>query len=190
MASDGITVNLEGVDQLKRALSAVAKQIRTKAVRGALREGGKVIQNAARANAPVLKTPRANRKPGTIKRNIIVRASKFARRNKDEGVYISVRPLKGARAKKLGAAGAENPNDPFYWWFVEFGTKARTHKPSKRKAMKIGDGFAMSARHPGNTGQKFMTRAAGSHGQAAIQRFMQSVVPQIEKFNRSAPRGR
>ena len=41
MASDGVTVKLEGVDELKRALADAAKQIRTKAVRGALRQAGK-----------------------------------------------------------------------------------------------------------------------------------------------------
>ena len=190
MASDGFTVRLEGVDQLKRALASVTKQIRTKAIRSALRDGGKVIQKAAQSNAPVLKTIQPNRRPGTIKRNIVVRASKFARRKKDEGVYISVRPLKGARQNKLGKAGANNPNDPFYWWFVEFGTKPRIHKANRRKAMKFGNQFATQVKHPGNKGQFFMTRAAKSHGQAAINAFMRSVVPKIEQFNKGAMRVR
>ena len=133
MASDGVTFKLEGVDELKRALADAAKQIRTKAVRGALRQAGNIIKKQAQSNAPILKSPTPNRKPGTIRRNITVRASKFARRNKDEGVYISVRPLRGSRQKKLGKAGANNPNDPFYWRFLEFGTKKiRARSPMRR----------------------------------------------------------
>ena len=47
MASDGVTVKLEGVDELKRALADAAKQIRTKAVRGALRQAGNIIKKQA-----------------------------------------------------------------------------------------------------------------------------------------------
>lgn len=163
--ADGFTVQLEGVDELKRALADVSKQIRTKAVRAALREGGKVIQREARSTVPVLKKPTPTRRPGTIKRNIVVRASKFARRDKNEGVYVSVRPLRGARTQKLGKASANNPNDPFYWWFVEFGTKFQKARP-------------------------FMRRAVDTHGQQAIKKFMQVAVPMIQKYNQRASRVR
>lgn len=178
-----VDVKLEGVDELKRALASVSKQIRTKAIRSALWEGGKVIRKAAQANAPMLRTKRPDRARGTIKKNIIVRFSKFAKRRKDEGVYISVRPLKGVRQKRLGKAGASNPNDPFYWWFVEFGTKPRVHRANRRKVMKFGNLFRKKIKHPGTDGEFFMTRAAKSHGQAAINAFMRSVVPKIEQFN-------
>jgi HK97 gp10 family phage protein len=157
--ADGVTVKLEGVADLKRALAEAAADIRRKAVRGALREAGKVIQAAARAAAPVLMVPTPYRKPGTIKRNIVVRASKFARRSGDEGVYINVRGIRGkARAAKLGKAGAKNPNDPYYWRFVELGTKKMAARP-------------------------FLRPAADRQGDAAIRKFMASVVPQIEKLN-------
>lgn len=157
--ADGFSVKLEGVEDLKRALSEASKTIRTKAVRGALREAGKVIQAAARAAAPVLSVPSKNRKPGTIKRNIVVRASKLARQAGSEGVYVSVRGIRGkARVKRLGKAGANNPNDPYYWRFVELGTRKMAAKP-------------------------FMQPAAESKGQQAVDKFMQSVVPQIEKLN-------
>lgn len=191
MAAEGVTVKLEGVDELKRALADVAKQIRTKAVRGALRQAGSIIKKQAQSNAPILKSPTPNRKPGTIRRNITVRASKFARRNKDEGVYISVRPLRGSRQKKLGKAGANNPNDPFYWRFLEFGTKAYVIKPTKgKKFLKFGGSFARSVKHPGIAAQRFMTRAADHRGKEAIAVFMREVIPQIEKFNARAGRVR
>jgi len=178
MAVDGITVKLEGLDDLKRALADAPKQIRTKAVRGALREAGNVIKKQAQINAPVLTAPVKNRKPGTIKRNISVRPSKFARRDGNDGVFVSVRPLRGSRQKKLGRAGANNPNDPFYWFFQEFGWQPRAPKKGRGpRAQRV-------------PGRYFMTAAAQARGQEAISTFMQRVIPQIEKLNARANRVR
>lgn len=164
--ADGMVVKLEGVDELKRALAGASAEIRKKAVRGALREAGKVIQAAAKLAAPVLAVPKKGRAAGTVRKNIVVRASKFARRTGDEGVYINVRGIRGAaRVKKLGQAGASNPNDPYYWRFLELGTKHMRARP-------------------------FLRTAAANKGQEAIARFMQSVVPQIEKLNEKANRVR
>lgn len=161
--AEGFTVKLEGVDDLKRALAEASSTIRTKAVRGALREAGKVIQAAAKAAAPVLSVPSKTRKPGTVRKNVVVRASKFARQTGNEGVYVNVRGIRGkARTAKLGKAGAKNPNDPFYWRFVEMGTSKMAARP-------------------------FLRPAAESKGQQAISTFMRSVVPQIEKLNRRKP---
>lgn len=157
--ADALQIKLEGVDELKRALAGAAVHIRTRAVRSALREAGKVIQAASRAAAPVLAVPTKRRLPGTVKRNIVVRASKFARAAGDEGVYVNVRGIRGkARVRRLGKAGASNPNDPFYWRFVELGTRKMAARP-------------------------FLRPAAESKGQEAINTFMRSVVPQIEKLN-------
>lgn len=157
--ADYLSIKLDGVEDLKQALAEAATTIRTKAVRGALREAGKVIQMAARASAPVLKVPTTTRNAGTVKKNIVVRASKFARQAGDEGVYINVRGIRGrARVKKLGRGGAKNPNDPYYWRFLEFGTRKMAARP-------------------------FLRPAATSKGPEAIRTFMDSVVPQIEKLN-------
>lgn len=157
--ADGFTVKLEGIDELKRRLDEASKTIRTKAVRGALRKAGQVISKAAKVAAPVLSVPTKTRKPGTVKKAIAVRNSKFARRSGDEGVFIGVRPLRGSRQKTLGKAGAKNPNDPYYWRFIEFGTKKMSARP-------------------------FLRKSADEHGEMAIKTFMDSVIPQIEKLNR------
>ena len=161
--ADVLSVRLDGVEDLKAALIDASRQIRTRAVRNALREAGKVIQTAARAAAPVLKVPTSRRNVGTVKKNILVRASKFARQAGDEGVYINVRGIRGkARVKKLGRGGARNPNDPYYWQFLEFGTRKMAARP-------------------------FLRPAATSKGPEAIRKFMDSVVPQIEKLNARKP---
>lgn len=158
MPSD-FEVKLTGIDELKRALNGASKTIRTKAVRAALRQAGKVIQQAARAKAPVLTVPTPYRSVGTVAKRITVRASKFARQGGNEGVYINVRPIAGkAQTKKFGRAGAKNPNDPFYWRFLEFGTKKMGARP-------------------------FLRPAAESSGNQAISVFMKAVIPQIERLN-------
>lgn len=156
--ADGFTVKLEGIDALKKALADATKTIRTKAVRSALRKAGQVVSKAAKQAAPVLRVPTKTRTPGTVKKAITVRGSKFARQAGDEGVFIGVRPLRGSRQKKLGKAGAKNPHDPYYWRFLEFGTKKLAARPYLRKA-------------------------ADEKGQEAIKAFMDAVVPQIEKLN-------
>lgn len=161
--ADGVTVKLEGVDALNKALAEATKQIRTKAVRSALRKAGQVISKEAKQAAPVLSAPTKTRKPGTVKKAIAVRASKFARQAGNEGVFINVRPLRGSRQKTLGKAGAKNPNDPFYWRFLEFGTAKMKARP-------------------------FLSPAAESKGNEAIKTFMDSVIPQIEKLNAKAKR--
>ena len=161
--ADGVTVKLEGVDALIKALAEATKQIRTKAVRAALRKAGQVISKEAKQAAPVLSAPTKTRKPGTVKKAIAVRASKFARQAGNEGVFINVRPLRGSRQKTLGKAGAKNPNDPFYWRFQEFGTVKMKARP-------------------------FLSPSAESKGNEAIKTFMDSVIPQIEKLNTKAKR--
>lgn len=159
MQSDVLLVKLDGIDDLRVAMAGAAKQIRTKAVRAALRAAARVIQADARARAPVLIVPTPFRRTGTVKRRITVRASKAARKDGNEGVYINVRPLRGkAQESKFGKAGAKNPNDPFYWRFLEFGTKKMAARP-------------------------FLRPAAESKGNEAIGVFMKSVVPAIERLN-------
>lgn len=182
--ADGVQIKLDGVDELKRALEALPAAIRTKAVRGALTAAGRVIQKQARINAPVLKSSTATRTAGTVRKAISVRRSRQRTRNADEGVFVGVRPLRGSRQNKLGRAGASNPNDPYYWWWVEFGTKPHTIKAKRKKLLRVGTGYAKSVQHPGIKGQRFMTRAAEQKGNEAIQTFMRQVVPQIERLNK------
>lgn len=162
--ADEISIKVGGFDDLRRALGEAPRLIRVKAVRSALRKAGNIIKKTAQAAAPVLVVPTKRRATGTVRRAIAVRNSKFARQAGDEGVFIGVRPLRGSRQKTLGRAGANNPNDPFYWRFLEFGTKKMSARP-------------------------FLSPAT-SKSSEAVSVFMQSVIPQIEKLNERAGRVR
>ena len=128
----GEVVRIEGLDELKRKLAEVPKAMRKRVLRTALAAGAREVRDVAKRNAPVmtlgtsLKAP--YRKPGTVKQAIRVRTSKADRRAGDVGVFVNVRPAKS------GQRGAKNPNDPFYWRFLEFGTKKMPARPFLQRA--------------------------------------------------------
>ena len=128
----GEVVRIEGLDNLKRKLAEVPKAMRKRVLRNALAAGAREVRDVAKRNAPVmtlgtsLKAP--YRKPGTVKQAIRVRTSKADRRAGDVGVFVNVRPAKS------GQRGAKNPNDPFYWRFLEFGTKKMQARPFLQRA--------------------------------------------------------
>lgn len=117
-----IEARVTGVADLRRELAALPNKLRVRAVRNALAAGARLVRNAARSAAPVLSigdpaVQAGRRKPGTVRKAISVRTSKLARRRGDVGVFVNVRPA------KAGQRGARSPNDPFYFRFINWGTK-------------------------------------------------------------------
>jgi HK97 gp10 family phage protein len=128
----GEVVRIEGLDNLKRKLSEVPKAMRKRVLRNALAAGAREVRDVAKRNAPVMTLGTSlnapYRKPGTVKQAIRVRTSKADRRAGDVGVFVNVRPAKS------GQRGAKNPNDPFYWRFLEFGTRKMPARPFLQRA--------------------------------------------------------
>jgi HK97 gp10 family phage protein len=170
-----ITGTVTGLPDLRAALRALPVTLRNRVLRNALATAARPIRDSARRLAPVMKPGRnVHRTPGLLKRSIVVRTSSDARRRGNVGVFVNVRPAKGAkyatetrtsfgrkvRVRRLLRAsqrGARSKLDPFYWRFLEFGTK-----------------------HIGK--REFLTRAAAGLGQAA-RTFAAAVGPQIRKLN-------
>lgn len=154
-----ITARIGNLPDFRAALKSVPEKLRKRALRNALGVAGRIIRDDAKRNAPVLQVSSERqyptRKAGTVKRAISVRTSKQARRAGDVGVFINVRPAKGANR------GGKNPNDPFYWRFLEFGTKK--YKPG------AGDGFL---------------RGAAKRLPDALEAFKRALMPAIDKLNR------
>ena len=152
----GEMVRIEGLDNLKRKLAEVPKAMRKRVLRTALAAGAREVRDVAKRNAPVLTLGTSlnapYRKPGTVKQAIRVRTSKADRRAGDVGVFVNVRPLpgnkystfakenffrgtvRGYKLVKKTERGAKNPNDPFYWRFLEFGTRNMAARSFLRKA--------------------------------------------------------
>lgn len=122
MAVDILSARVSGIQAMKSALLALPAKLRKRVLRNALGAGGRVFRDDARSLTPLLSVPvarkgRTVRQAGTVRKAIGVRTSKLARRAGDVGVYVNVRPAKGADR------GATSPRDPFYWRFLEFGTR-------------------------------------------------------------------
>lgn len=184
--ADGIVTRIEGLADLKIAIEALKSDLRKRVVRGALRDAARPMVRQARTDAPVLKSTAKYRTPGLLKRSIKIFGSKRQNgRDGTIGIYIAVRGNKKLIA--AGGKGWKNPNDPFYWWWQEFGFTAVGRK-------KIGGGARhregrIAERVRGGTarkipGKKFMTNAFESMKGAAVEIFEQRIAHHIEKANR------
>lgn len=157
MVGDGFDGRITGLEEVTRALNELVPKLRVRAIRNALSVGARVFRDEAKRLTPVVQVPVQRngmviRKPGTVRDAIRVRTSKQARRAGDVGVFVNVRPAKGS------ARGAKSPNDPFYWRFLEFGTrKGRAYQ--------------------------FLQTAARSKGQQALAAIIAALGPAVDKLN-------
>lgn len=140
----GVDVRISGLDDLKTILRQIPAELRRKTLLSALRKAARVPLRIARQNVPVMSAENAAkapyRTPGLLKRRLMVRTSKAARQAGAVGVFINIKPAAGAKYKtqttrilsilfkhrrlvRAGQRGAKSPTDPYYWKFVEFGTK-------------------------------------------------------------------
>jgi HK97 gp10 family phage protein len=137
-------VRIAGLKELLQGLQELPQELEKKAIYAALGGAARVVRDRAidlapevDASHPMVQTGRRN--PGTIKRAI--RASRSKINKGQRGMYemiIRVKPLKQKIRNKFkqttGRAGKDNPNDPYYWWWVEFGTSKMPAKPFLRPA--------------------------------------------------------
>lgn len=131
-----VSVKVSGLKELGKNLQALDKKVRNRISVKAMRAGGRIIRDSARAKAPVLQENVPHRRKGTLKRSIVER-TKVGKNGKTTTI-VAVRNLSGKQIAKFkgktGKSGAKNPNDPFYWRFVEFGTSKMPAKPFMRPA--------------------------------------------------------
>ena len=138
-----VEVKIEGFDELARKLRELAPAMRKRVLRNALSAGARLVRDEAKRKAPVLNGTRKApyRKPGTVKNAIKVRISKVASRGGDVGVFVNVKPLNKSAIKAFkasgGGSGYKNPNDPFYWRWLEFGRNARAGQSARTRVARI-----------------------------------------------------
>ena len=126
-------VKVHGLQELSQTLMKLPAELEKRVIMGALRAAGQTIRKDAMARAPILEKPDPRRRAGTLRKNISVRRVKGK-----TAVYVGVF---GASRKKIaafkaagGGKGANNPDDPYYWKWVEFGTKKMAARPFLRPA--------------------------------------------------------
>ena len=132
-------VEVRGLRELQDALKKLPKKLERRVLNSALSAGARIMVKDAKNRAPVLKDLlNPNRRPGTLKKNI--RARPIKPYEHTASVIVGVRKLsskaitafKKSQSGKKG--GSQNPNDPFYWRFVEFGTSKMQARPFLRPA--------------------------------------------------------
>lgn len=127
-------LKVHGLQGMQKTLRSLPGKLGKRVLMGGLRAGAKEIKEEAQNLAPVLAQATASRKPGTVRDSIVVKTSKQDR----YGVYIGVRKLKGkaiAQFKRSTGRGSnQNPDDPYYWWQLEFGNRQMRARPFMRPA--------------------------------------------------------
>lgn len=184
-----IEAKVTGIPDLREALRGIVPKLRVRALRNALAAGARVVKASARAATPVinplaLPVRRGYRKPGTVKNAISVRTSKMARRAGDVGVFINVRPAKGA------SIGSKKSSDPYYWAWVNYGHKIigafkGNYRDFKLRGRGRLTGLAKRRRAPLGfvPGRHFM-EAGAKRLPEALQVFLVKIIPAIEKLNK------
>lgn len=172
MANEFFNLNVRGIEDLKAELRAFPPKLRKRALMTALKAAGRVFRDEARRLTPRLQVPvfrkgQQIRTPGLVRQKLSVRPSKIIRRQGDLGVFVNVRPAQGAKVRKVGGKrigvrlserGANNPRDPFYWRWLEFGKK----------------GFAGVG----------MLQTAAKKASSAIAAFERTLGPLVQRLNR------
>lgn len=179
-----VEARVQGLPDFKRELLALPEKLRKRALRNALAAGARVVRDAARVEAPVLSQQNAllapYRTPGLLRKSIVVRTSKRDRRMGDVGVFVNVRPAKGA------ARGAKSKLDPFYWRWLEFGwnpasgeTGGARGNAGKRYRRKL------NAQSPSKIRSGFRFLASGAARlDDALKVFTAKLRPAIDKLNK------
>ena len=154
------SVRLEGISALAARLREFPRKIQRRALYSMLHRAGVPIRDEARRLAHghglILKTPDPRRRPGTLIRHIRS-MSRRAFGRYAAVVGLGVPKLSSARIRafkqRTGRGGANNPDDPFYWRFWEFGhhdAKGRFRRKSfLRPAFETKKVMAAQAAQPG-----------------------------------------
>ena len=118
-------VKLHGLDDVRRALRRLPKEIRDKELQKALRPGARIIANAAKALAPrgegfyrQFRGKTWVHYKGTLARSIVIRRE--GKRYLRDAAKLKIGVLHSQRDPNIGA---------WYWRFVEFGTHKMPAKP-------------------------------------------------------------
>jgi HK97 gp10 family phage protein len=153
-------VNVKGLADLQKFLDRLPVKLERNVMRSSMRQGAKLIENDARARAPVGPPSQKNRRlyggyAGALRDSIRVGTSA-------RGGKVTAYIRAGGRNKKSGAT-------VFYPHFLEYGTKA--HDISARIAgwLSFGGRFTKAVEHPGITARPFMRPAMDTQAQASVQ---------------------
>ena len=139
--SVAVQYKVAGLRALDQALHELPDSLQKGALSTGVRAGARVIGLAARRRAP--------KDTGKLQRNIVWQKNqKFSRRGRvafDIAVRVSKAAQGGGASKSIQGGEAYGPNDAYYWYFVEFGTRKMAAQPFLRPAAEENQRAAITA---------------------------------------------
>ena len=130
-----VTVRVEGLAQLQRALFALPLALRGRPLNSAVLAGARVIQQKAKDHARLI------HRTGTLEKNIVTARSRRGTTLGRAEYAVLVRRVKRAYAgtrknRRLHRVGKKyyTYGDAFYWRYLEFGTVKMRPRPLLRAA--------------------------------------------------------
>lgn len=138
---------VRGLIELEANLAALGSEMRERGVKRMMSMSAVPMRDEARRRAPILQEPNPRRRAGTLRDAIVIwrkRQTPYA-----ATYYVGVRGLSSIKIsafkKGTGKASTDNPNDPFYWRFVELGTSKMPPRPFLRGAFESRKHDAVTA---------------------------------------------
>lgn len=152
-----------GMAELQAMLLQVPALVEANIKRGALAAAANVIAEQARLNIPAGQVSSKNRAlyggySGALRDSIRVRTF--------------IPPDGESRAVVKAGGKAKGGAITYYAWWIEHGTAAHAIKPKDGKALKFGDHFARTIKHPGLAPRPFMRPALDAAHAAAVAAFV------------------
>jgi HK97 gp10 family phage protein len=152
------TSKVLGLAQIEENLKMLGEELRERGTKLMMSRAAVPMRNEARRRAPVLKEQTHNRNPGTLRNAIQI----WRKRKTPYAVtyYVGVRGLSRQRVSAFkgatGLSSRDNPNDPYYWSFVELGTSKMRAQPFLRPSFedRKGDSVKVAV----DEGRKFVRR--------------------------------
>lgn len=149
-------IEIKGLRELRAAMLELPKKLDRRILTAALMSGAVLIRDEARIRAPILKDPDPRRRAGTVQKAIRAQSGR-PNPGMTATVIVRVKPLTGKqiarfktkqRKKGKRIAGSDNPNDPYYWRFLEFGTSKHPARAFLRPAFETKKEAAAQAIKP------------------------------------------
>jgi HK97 gp10 family phage protein len=142
-----VNVEIKGLREIQQAMMKLPRRFDRKLLNQSLLVGARLVRDDAKRRVPVLQTPDPRRVRGALMKAIHAGAVRPDRHT--ASVWVRVRPLTKRQIatfkRKSGKGAADNPLDPFYWRFVEFGTSKMAARPFLRPAFEAKKVDAVNA---------------------------------------------
>lgn len=145
MVSSSGGISVKGLAELDAVLKTLPAKIEGNILRGGIRAGAKVLEDAAKSNL------RAN---GSVDTGALLRSIKLRTRS---------------RKGRVSATVSAGDSVAFYARYVEFGTSAHLIKPRRRSSLFFAGLAREVVEHPGGRAKPFMRPALDGFATQAVE---------------------